>query len=148
MLTEADREEIARRLIYLKDEMADSRLYRGTTWDMYQTDRRKRRELERWVENIVNCIIDISKVIIGSCDVPVPETYRDTLKTMDVTGVFRKGLGESLSRWARLRNVLAREYLDIRWDTIKVFLKEVDGLMKEFMAGVERFVKNDANDQR
>lgn len=139
MLMEADREEIVRRLVYLQDELKDSRLYKNTTWNQYQQDRRRRRELERWVENIANCVIDISKVILGSLDLPLPETYRNTLKSLDAAGNFKKGLGEKISAWAKLRNVLAHEYLDIRWESIKSFLKNVEPLAEDFIKGAMKF---------
>lgn len=140
MLTNADREEILKRMIYLKVELKDSHLYKDTTWEQYQQDRRKRRELERWIENIVNCMIDISKVVLSSVDLPLPETYRDTLKNLDAVGGFKKGLGERISEWARLRNVLAHQYLDIRWESIRYFLKNVEQLTKEFVKGINSFL--------
>lgn len=135
MLTESDKEELVRRLVFLQDELKDSHLYKNTTWEQYQNDRRLRRELERWVENVVNCTIDISKVVLGSFDLPVPETYRDTLKNLDAIGNFKKGLGKEISEWAKLRNVLAHDYLDIRWESIKSFLKNVETLTKDFIGG-------------
>ena len=143
MLQQADREEIIRRLVYLQNELQDNNLYINTTWNEYQQDRRKRRELERWVENIVNCTIDISKVVLGSLNLPLPETYRDTLKNLDATNRFKKGLGKKMSEWAKLRNVLAHEYLYIRWESIKSFLKNVELLSGDFVKGINIFLEDD-----
>lgn len=45
--------------------------------------------------------------------------------------------------WAKLRNVLAHEYLDIRWESVKSFLKDVDPLANEFVKGVNLFTGAD-----
>ena len=53
MLTPADHEALTRRLDFLLDEAADFNLYRSLTWEGYR-EKRKRREVERWIENIIN----------------------------------------------------------------------------------------------
>ncbi|HID95445.1 MAG TPA: nucleotidyltransferase domain-containing protein [Candidatus Latescibacteria bacterium] len=44
-------------------------------WRTYNLDRDLRRNLERWLENIVNCSIDIAKIILASEGREIPGSY-------------------------------------------------------------------------
>jgi len=122
MLTPADREDLTKRLDFLLDEVADFHLYQSVTWEDYK-DRRKRREVERWIENIINASIDIAKVLLSVKGLEIPQTYREILRNISLTNLFREELGLKISEWVSIRNKLAHEYIDIRWDAIKKFVK-------------------------
>lgn len=141
MLTPADHEDLTRRLDFLLDEVADFHLYQSVTWEDYK-DRRKRREVERWIENIINSSIDIAKVLLSIKGLEIPQTYREILRNLSLTNLFRKELGFEISEWASIRNKLAHEYIDIRWDAIKKFIKESQPLLTEFTNGVKDFLLN------
>ncbi|MFN3533150.1 MAG: type VII toxin-antitoxin system HepT family RNase toxin [Candidatus Brocadia sp.] len=141
MLTPADREDLIRRLDFLSDEIADFHLYQSLTWEDYK-DRRKRREVERWIENIINVLIDIAKILLSTKAMEIPQTYREILRNISLTNLFRKELGLEISEWASIRNKLAHEYIDIRWDAIKKFIKESQPLLAEFTSGVKNYLLN------
>lgn len=42
-----------------------------------------------------------------------------------------------LAEVVRLRNVLAHQYLDIRWDNLSRFIREGEELVRRFIAAVE-----------
>lgn len=145
MLTPADREDLTRRLDFLLDETADFHLYKSLTWEDYK-DKRKRREVERWIENIINSSIDIAKVLLSIKGLEIPQTYREILRNLSLTNLFRKGLEFEISEWASIRNKLAHEYIDIRWDAIKKFIKESQPLLTEFTNGVKNYLLNSLSD--
>jgi len=41
----------------------------------------------------------------------------------------------------RLRNIIAHEYLDMRWASIKKFISETEPLYKEFLEKVKAYLK-------
>ena len=145
MLTPADREDLTRRLDFLLDEVADFHLYQSVTWEDYK-DRRKRREVERWIENIINASIDIAKVLLSVKGLEIPQTYREILRDISLTNLFREELGLKISEWASLRNKLAHEYIDIRWDAIKKFVKESQPLLIEFTNIIKKYLTESLSD--
>ena len=48
---------------------------------------------------------------------------------------------EKLSQWVKLRNIVAHEYLDIRWDSIKRFIEETEPVYKSFLECVRNYLK-------
>jgi uncharacterized protein YutE (UPF0331/DUF86 family) len=145
MLTPADREDLTRRLDFLLDEVADFHLYQSVTWEDYK-DRRKRREVERWIENIINASIDIAKVLLSVKGLEIPQTYREILRDISLTNLFREELGLKISEWASIRNKLAHEYIDIRWDAIKKFAKESQPLLIEFTNIIKKYLTESSSD--
>lgn len=51
------RERLIRHIRFLEEEIKDYALFRSLNWERYNTDRSKRRDVERWIENIVNSSI-------------------------------------------------------------------------------------------
>ena len=145
MLTPADREDLTRRLDFLLDEVADFHLYQSVTWEDYK-DRRKRREVERWIENIINASIDIAKVLLSVKGLEIPQTYREILRDISLTNLFREELGLKISEWASIRNKLAHEYIDIRWDAIKKFVKESQPSLIEFTNIIKKYLTESLSD--
>ena len=145
MLTPADHEDLTRRLDFLLDEVADFHLYQSVTWEDYK-NRRKRREVERWIENIINASIDIAKVLLSVKGLEIPQTYREILRDISLTNLFREELGLKISEWASIRNKLAHEYIDIRWDAIKKFVKESQPLLIEFTNIIKKYLTESLSD--
>ena len=139
------REELKGRLIrrirFLEQEIKDYALFRSLNWERYNTDRSKRRDVERWIENVVNSSIDISKLILDAEDIRLPETYREMVSFLALVEGFDKEQLEKISRWVSLRNIMAHEYLDIRWASIKRFIQETELLYKALLEKVKAYLK-------
>ncbi len=98
-----DRDVLVRYLDFLEAEMADFPKFSKIDWKKYNEDRDTRRNLERWIENIVNCSIDISKVLLLSEGRGIPTTYKEILKAIGAMPYFDEAFGNEISRWAGLR---------------------------------------------
>ena len=115
--------------------------YHTITKEQYNSNVRLRREIEKWVEDAINCVIDISKTLHSEKKMVIPETNRELLENIDLLGLFEAKLGSRISQWSVLRNRLAYDYLDLKWDGISRFIKEGEGILKLFTAGVENYIK-------
>ena len=130
------REELKHRLLkhldFLEVELKDYPKFIQLTKDEYFRLIDKRRNVERWVENITNSSIDISKNILTLEGISLPDNYKEiVLLTSIVKGLsFEKA--ELLSQWVKFRNIISHEYLDIRWASIKRFITETESLYKDF----------------
>ena len=121
-LSEEDRAVLRRRLVFLDSELRDAGKYRNMKRAEYESDSSKRREVERWIENLMNGAIDVCKTILASEKQAMPSTYRQVLRGAGVLPDFSEELAERLAAWSELRNILAHEYLDMRWRRIEDFL--------------------------
>jgi uncharacterized protein YutE (UPF0331/DUF86 family)/predicted nucleotidyltransferase len=122
-LSEEDRDILNKRLIFLDSELQDFDKFRKLTLLEYEKERSRQREVERWIENIMNAAIDICKTVLASSKKPIPDTYRKIIREIGTLSGFPDELGKGLAEWVELRNILAHEYLDIRWRRIEDFIK-------------------------
>jgi uncharacterized protein YutE (UPF0331/DUF86 family) len=126
---------------FLEQELADGGHFTGITWQIYQTDSDKRRNCERWVENIVNCSIDIAKIILASEKRLLPETYKEILRMLSIMPGISEDTTLRLAAFAKLRNILAHEYLDVRFEQIQRFLAQAQELYATLIVFGRDFLK-------
>jgi uncharacterized protein YutE (UPF0331/DUF86 family)/predicted nucleotidyltransferase len=132
-LSAIDRQRLLKLIDFMERELADKNHFNTITWQIYQNDSDKRRNLERWVENIVNCSIDMAKILLASEKNPLPDTYKEILHSLALLPDFSETIAEKLSEFAKLRNILAHEYLDMRFNRIEKFLQEFDNIYPKFL---------------
>jgi uncharacterized protein YutE (UPF0331/DUF86 family) len=125
-----DRERLIRLLDYLESEVDEFAMFSDLTWEIYQKDKVKRRNVERWIENIVMSATDLVKVLLASENRPIPDSYKEILYNVGLIADFDEEFGKRLSRWAGLRNIVVHEYLDIRWRSIREFIKESEPVFR------------------
>ena len=138
------REELKERLIrhlrFLEEELSDYPLFESLSWEEYSTNRSKRREVERWVENLVNSSIDVAKLILSLEEIEVPQTYRAIVFLLGSVEGFDKRNAEELARYVRLRNVIAHEYLDVKWNSIRRFILQSEALYGRLVDEVRKYL--------
>jgi uncharacterized protein YutE (UPF0331/DUF86 family) len=144
------RKEVKFRLIkhitFLENEVRDYKYFSSLSWKEYNEDRNKRRNVERWIENIINSSIDISKIILNTEGLRLPDTYKEIVTALSTVQGFNKDDMEKLSAWVRLRNIISHEYLDIRWSSIKRFISETEPLYKRFIDKVKDYLEKRIKD--
>ena len=81
---------LIKHLTFLENELKDFEIFHILSWKEYNVDRGKRRNVERWIENIINSSIDIAKLILTSEGHPLPDTYKDVVKNLSLVSDFSK----------------------------------------------------------
>jgi uncharacterized protein YutE (UPF0331/DUF86 family) len=132
---------LIRHITFLENELEDFETFKSLSWEVYQRERSKRRDVERWVENIVNSSIDISKILLISESISIPETYKELVTSVSLIHGFNKENVQTVSEWIRFRNVIAHEYLDIRWSSIQKFIQEAEPLFRDFVKEVKGYLE-------
>lgn len=123
-LSETDKERLARLVEFLEEEIKSYEDFKNLEWKEYSVNRHTKRDVEHWLENIVNASIDAAKIVLASEKLPRPETYKETMKSLEIIkDGFDKKTAEKLSEFAGLRNIITHEYIDIRWRQIQEFIK-------------------------
>lgn len=128
-------------LNFLEEELKDYSQFKYLTKKDYIADRDKRRSVERWIENIINSSIDISKVILILEDIRLPDNYKEIVYSLSTVKGLKAVDVKTLSSWVRFRNIVAHEYLDIRWDSIKKFIHETEPIYKNFLKKVRKYTR-------
>ncbi|MCK4761204.1 MAG: DUF86 domain-containing protein [Candidatus Aminicenantes bacterium] len=136
----ADR--LVRHISFLEAELEDYIKFKKLTRPEYLKERDKRRNVERWIENIINSTVDISRVILNIEGIPIPDTYRRVVAMVSTVEGLEGANAEKLSKWVRFRNVVAHEYLDIKWSSITKFINESERPYKNFIPVVKKYLEN------
>jgi uncharacterized protein YutE (UPF0331/DUF86 family) len=135
---------LIKRVDYIKSSVIPFfNTYDSVTREKYNSDIRLRREVEKWVEDTINCVIDISKILYSEKKMVIPETSRGILENIDLLGLSEVKLGSRISQWAILRNRLAHDYLDLKWEGISKFIKEGEVILNLLTSRVEDYIKMD-----
>ena len=132
---------LIKHLTFLENELKDYEIFETLSWKEYNDDRGKRRNVERWIENIINSSIDIAKLILTSKGLPLPDTYKDIVKNLSLVAEFSEEGIEKLSRWVSLRDIISHEYLDIRWTSIQKFISESKLFYEDFLKKTKNYLK-------
>lgn len=114
-------------VIFLENELMDLPKFLEMTWNEYKENRDKRRNLERWIENLVMSAIDIAKIVLASEKKELPETCREAL-FLYVSRFTDEDSAQEFSKFAELRNIVIHEYLDIKWKRIKSSIEKASRL--------------------
>lgn len=132
---------LTKHITFFEAELKDYEKFESLSWNEYNQDRSKRRDVERWIENIVNSSIDIAKIILSVEGITLADTYKETMVLLSLVPGFDKNEIESLSDWVKLRNIISHEYLDIRWSSIKKFISETKPLYERFLNRVRKYIE-------
>ncbi|MDA3950939.1 MAG: DUF86 domain-containing protein, partial [Spirochaeta sp.] len=138
-LSPEDRVRLERILAFLDDELKDVSEFADTNLAKYQHDRSLRRNLDRWVEVLINGTIDIAKIVQASEDIRVPQTYAQILNLLPSIPGFST-VPEEIRNLAPLRNVMAHEYLDLRFTRLRRFIDSDVRIIRAVIAATRTWI--------
>lgn len=140
-LSPADKTILEKTIHFIDQEMESYVRFYPMTQKIYETDANERRNVERWAENIMNASIDAAKILLASGKKPIPDTYREALRRALWLLNFGEEYAVYFERWAKLRNVLAHEYLDVKWKRIEDFIQKSEPYLKDFISSLRKFLR-------
>ncbi|MEW5907788.1 MAG: HepT-like ribonuclease domain-containing protein [Patescibacteria group bacterium] len=136
-----DKDNLIKIVNFLEKELMDSEEYEKLDFRTYKSDAKKRRSVERWVENIVNASIDIAKILLASKKQQLPDTYVDTVNLLSILEEFDEEISKKMASFVKLRNLMAHEYLDLRFSQIQEFIKEAKKIYGYLIEYADNFIK-------
>ncbi len=134
-----DKQKLKKIVNFLEQEMALYNYFSGFSFQDYN-DVHKRHDIERWLENILNCSIDIGEIILASEKKKIPDYYREVFSLLGLMSQFKGIDFKKFETWVKLRNILAHEYLDIKWKRIEEFIKDSQPHLTLFLEKVKKFL--------
>lgn len=129
-----DRVLIERILGDIRANVRDLRNAGDITWEIYRTDNRARRYVERTLHILIEACIDIAQHIITDEGLREPLSYRDSFVVLAERGVIKKEDLAVLENMASFRNLIVHYYE--RVDDNIVF-----GIFKERLSDFDLFVE-------
>ena len=139
-LSAIDKNRLTGILDFIETEIKDISSFKDINRKKYLEESAFRRNVERWIENLVNASIDIAKIIVASRKQPVPQTYREILLRLGIVPGFNEDTALKLSSFSKLRNILAHEYLDIKYPHIAGFVNKAPAVYKDLISSVKYFL--------
>src|SRR3989338_751236 len=141
-LTADDRILLLRLLDFINIELSELPKFQKVDQFTYQNDRDMQRNLERWIERLAISLIDIAKTILSSeKKKALGQSYKDMVMdlgwSMDIAEASIKLMGD----FAELRNLLAHEYLDLRYAKIRPFLDNAERIYAEVISYAKRYAE-------
>lgn len=143
-LSQIDRGRLEKTLQFLEQEAKDFNVFKKLSWREYADEHKKtkKREVERWVEQLMNAVIDTTQLILASERAIIPETYQYMVSALGAIRPFdQDDVCERLAKFTGLRNLLAHEYLDYRWKEISRFVADTQPLFLAFISHVRKFLE-------
>lgn len=105
-----DRILLERILAEITSEVNDLKNANDITWEVYKTDKRTSRFVERTLHIIVEACIDVAQHIISDEKMREPSSYRDTFTVLAENGILPPGDLERFENMASFRNLLVHYY--------------------------------------
>jgi len=130
---------LVKHIAFLEKELGDYPKFKALSWNDYSQDRDKRRNVERWIENIVTSSVDIARIILAAEDKLLPDTYKELVITLSLIPGFDNENMKKLAEWVRFRNNIVHESLD-KWKSIKKFIQETEANYREFLNSVKSYL--------
>ena len=127
-LSPEDKTRLLERIQFLESEFQEIDDLKALTREEYVEEKIKRRNIERWAENVINATIDIAKIILASEKKEIPKTYEQALLRFGALAGLDERRAEDLASFARLRNILAHQYLDFAYVKIMGLIREAPPL--------------------
>ncbi len=135
-----DKVRLLERIQFLEAEFREIGEFKELPFEEYRRDNVKRRNIERWTENVINATIDIAKIVLASEKKEMPKTYEQALSHFGILiGLEEKETNE-LSTFARLRSILAHEYLDVIHERIKEFIIASPSIYEKIFKFLSKYI--------
>ena len=142
-MNQTDKAKLIPHIQYIEKELQFLETYKNDVdWKVYQSQREKRLEIERWIECIINAVFDISKMLFTIKREDVPETSRELLFKIGSSIFKTEEEAKNFSDLAKIRNTLAHRYLDLRWNDIKQFFQIAAKWLPAFLDYINRQIQN------
>jgi uncharacterized protein YutE (UPF0331/DUF86 family)/predicted nucleotidyltransferase len=135
-----DKVRLLERIQFLESEYQEMGEFNALTFEEYRQDKAKRRNIERWTENVINATIDIAKIVLAAEMREMPRTYEQALSDFGIFIGFEVKEAGELSTFARLRNILAHEYLDVTYERIRKFIIASPPLYEKMFKFLSKYI--------
>ena len=138
-----DEQLILRKLSDLQEYLDQIQEFGGITVRQYGTDWKAQRIIERTLQMMIECCIDVAGHIISEKAFRTPTAYTEMFGILHENGLIEASLLSALQKMARCRNLIVHRYDRIDAEIIVGILKKNLGDFIRFQDAVLAFLKSD-----
>lgn len=130
-----DRERILIKISKLDNDMNEIHQIIPTSFKQYQKIEKKR-ACERLLQISVECVIDITALIVSGLRLGLPNNENDIFEKLVNAKVITEEMGEKLKMMKGFRNIIVQEYSHINDGIVYDILMDRLDDFKEFRRGI------------
>ena len=97
---------------------------------------------ERYLHLSIECLLDISNMLVSGLGLRKPERYQEAVDILAEASVLSHELASRLAGVAGFRDILVHEYLEVDRGLVYQYLQENLGDLEAFAQEVIRFVRS------
>jgi uncharacterized protein YutE (UPF0331/DUF86 family) len=137
-VTSADRQTLARKLDYLRQQLETLEPYRALPKEDLLANLERRFAVERMLELSIQSVIDVSRLLVALEDWRPLRDERDALLLLAERKIIPDELAECLLKAKGFRNVLVHDYVAIDPELLLAHLREDMGDLWSFAKHLAR----------
>lgn len=129
--------ELQKNMILLKD------IAYGINQDNLKDDMIKYWGIERGIQISIECVLDISNIIISTLDIEKPDTYREVILLLGKEGVLPQKFAKDIANMVSFRNILVHDYMRVdenimidilhnRLDDFAIYIKYINHWLEQY----------------
>jgi uncharacterized protein YutE (UPF0331/DUF86 family) len=125
----------------IKSNVSELRQATDITWNIYRTDKRSRRFVERTLHILIEACIDVAQHIISDEQLREPTSYRDTFAVLAESGIIQPEDLTRMENMASFRNLIVHYYERIDDAAVYGFFKRNLSDFDIFVRSVVKYMK-------
>lgn len=129
--------ELQKNMILLKE------IAYGINQDNLKDDMIKYWGIERGIQISIECVLDISNIIISTLDIEKPDTYREVILLLGKEGVLPQKFAKDIANMVSFRNILVHDYMRVdenimidilhnRLDDFALYIKYINHWLEQY----------------
>ncbi|MBI2459337.1 MAG: DUF86 domain-containing protein [Parcubacteria group bacterium] len=112
-----------------------------TSWKTFEKDWEKEWQIDRGLQLLIECSIDIGKEIITGLEIKKPTTYQEVFIILRQTGVVSEDTSKKMQDLAVFRNELVHDYLYLDREKIYNVFKNDLKYFERYLLEIGGFLK-------
>ena len=108
-----DKTLILRKLSSVSEYLDQLVEYRTVSVDVYASDWKIQRIVERTLQMMIELCADIAGHIISDSNYRIPKTYADAFRILGEQGILDESLSNKMEQMAKFRNIVVHQYDEV-----------------------------------
>lgn len=132
---------ILRKLSELENYQKQLDEFSGITLEVYTSDWKTQRIIERTLQIMIETCVDIAGHIISDQGYRVPSTYAETFKVLQENGIITPQIFSIMEKMVKFRNIIVHQYENINADIVIAILRKHITDFSEYRNSILEFIK-------
>lgn len=115
---------VLRKLASLKEYRAQIREFESITLEVYRSDWKAQRIIERTLQMMIELCADIASHIVSDNCLRTPETYSDTFRVLGENGILSPEQTVVMEKMAKFRNIVVHQYEAVDAEIVILVLRK------------------------